>query len=105
MLKFKKIEITKTMKETLKNKYFYISIFLVLTLIFLLQNNRPVNIDFFFWNITSANLIVLLSLFFTFGALIGFGFAKFKRSKRERTLPKNRSTSYRNSEESYRPIH
>tara|TARA_Y100001936_G_scaffold237551_1_gene268243 strand:+ start:570 stop:851 length:282 start_codon:yes stop_codon:yes gene_type:complete len=93
------------MNETLKNKYFYISIFLILTLVFLLQNNRPVNIDFFFWNIASANLLVLLSLFFIFGALVGFGFAKFKRPKRGRPSPIKKNSSYRKPEESYRPIH
>ena len=59
-------------KKVLTHRLFYTGLAVLLGLIFLLQNNRPVTIDFFFWTIASANLLALLLVFFALGAVAGF---------------------------------
>ena len=81
-------------KKIFTHRFFYVGIAVLLGLIFLLQNNRPITIDFFFWTLASANLLVLFLIFFGLGAAAGFfgrEIIKYRSSKRER---KNRNASY-----------
>ncbi|MCO4754457.1 MAG: LapA family protein [Bacteriovoracaceae bacterium] len=91
------------MRNTLKNKYFYISIFLLLVLVFMLQNNRPVQIDFFFWNITSANLLVLLTTFFVLGGVFGYFGHQIYRLRKKRSPKQTRRDAMQGSQ--YNPVH
>lgn len=71
------------MNRTLRNRYFYIGITVVLALIFLLQNNRPVTIEFFFWTLANTNMLLLLLLFFFLGGVVGFFSNQVYRAKRK----------------------
>lgn len=86
-------------KTVLTHKLFYVGLAALLGLIFLLQNNRPVEIDFFFWTLASANLLVTLLIVFLLGAVSGFfgrEIVKYRFSKKTRRA--NRTSYPRHSE-------
>lgn len=88
------------MKKLLKNRYFYVSLAAVFTLIFLAQNNKPVSIDFFFWELASANLLALLTIFFFLGAASGifaYQIYRYRSGRKERGFRTNKSGVKRQS--------
>lgn len=70
------------MKNAYKSKFFYIGLVAFAVVVFFVQNNRPVEIDFFFWTLASFNLLVLLALFFALGAVSGWFGNKLYRLKK-----------------------
>lgn len=70
------------MKNAYKSKFFYMGLVVLAVLVFFVQNNRPVEIDFFFWTLASFNLLVLLALFFALGAAAGWFGNKLYRLKK-----------------------
>lgn len=90
------------MKTALRNKYFYLGTVIALVAVFLFQNNRPVSIDFFFWTLASANLLVLLAVFFGLGAVTGyFGHQiyRLKKRARQKTRESRRESGRKNKRE------
>lgn len=71
------------LKNLLTSRYFYIGITALAVLVFLLQNNKPVEIKFFFWEIANANLFGLLILFFLIGLATGFFGSKIQGIKKK----------------------
>ncbi len=88
-------------QKILTHRLFYIGMAALLGLIFLLQNNRPVTIDFFFWTLASANLLVLLLVFFALGALAGFfgrEIVKYRFNSEARRRQRGKASFTRHSE-------
>lgn len=58
--------------EILKNKFLYIGTFVFMIILFVVQNARPIEINFLFWNLIEVNLFFILFIFFVLGFLTSF---------------------------------
>lgn len=56
----------------LKSKFFYLGLFIFFILLFVVQNARPVEINFLFWNLIEINFFFVLFVFYALGFLTSF---------------------------------
>ena len=63
----------------LKNKFFYLALFIFFIALFIVQNARPIEINFLFWNLIEVNFFFILLIFFFLGFLTSFLIRKKKK--------------------------